>query len=272
MLDLSLGPFALSIYTAIYGVAFGSAIVVGWFLGRKVGGGAPSILIDSVLIGVMCARVAFVAHYFEQYKVSFLGVLDLRDGGFHPLAGAIGITAFVYWKIFKHKALMKPLLGASAAGALTWGCLTWAHILLRDEAQLLPNVEVVTLNQASVRLSNIANGRPMVVNLWATWCPPCIREMPVLEKAQSTSKNIVFAFVNQGEPAEIVGRFLSHQQLTLENVLIDQAKVVGGIVQSSAFPTTLFYRENGTLAATHLGALSEATLLHKLKLITPSTQ
>jgi thiol-disulfide isomerase/thioredoxin len=38
-----------------------------------------------------------------------------------------------------------------------------------------------------------------VINIWATWCPPCRREMPVLQQAQHDYPHVTFLFVNQGE-------------------------------------------------------------------------
>ena len=64
-------------------------------------------------------------------------------------------------------------------------------------------------------------GRPLVVNLWATWCPPCRREMPAMQAAQEANPDIGFVFVNQGESSVIVRRFLATQQLRLQNVVID---------------------------------------------------
>ena len=55
-----------------------------------------------------------------------------------------------------------------------------------------------------------------MINVWATWCPPCVREMPVLQKAQADLPNVHFVFLNQGETAYTLAQapaeFLSHQQ------------------------------------------------------------
>ncbi|HWS73851.1 MAG TPA: TlpA disulfide reductase family protein, partial [Quisquiliibacterium sp.] len=107
-------------------------------------------------------------------------------------------------------------------------------------------------------------GRPAVVNLWATWCPPCVREMPVLAAAQASKPGIVFVFVNQGEAGERVGQFLAPRGLALENVLLDPGGDLARSVGSRAMPTTLFYDAQGRLRDTHLGALSEATLAARL--------
>ena len=64
-------------------------------------------------------------------------------------------------------------------------------------------------------------GGPLVINLWATWCPPCRREMPVLENAQRMRPDVTFLFVNQAESMQSVSTYLATQGLNLDNVLFD---------------------------------------------------
>jgi len=110
----------------------------------------------------------------------------------------------------------------------------------------------------------MADGRPMVVNLWASWCPPCVREMPVLEEAQETQKDIAFVFVNQGEGPPTVNSFLDEHGLTLRNVVLDRRREVASNTGNQGLPTTLFYNASGQLVTTHYGELSSATLADNL--------
>jgi thiol-disulfide isomerase/thioredoxin len=110
----------------------------------------------------------------------------------------------------------------------------------------------------------------MVVNLWATWCPPCRREMPVLAAAQKQETGVSFVFVNQGEEGSTAQRYLNIEKLDLANVLLDPGARLGREVGSGSLPTTLFYDTNGRLVDTHLGQLSAASLASKLsKIRTP---
>ena len=89
----------------------------------------------------------------------------------------------------------------------------------------------------------------MVVNLWASWCPPCRREMPVLAAAQKQQPWASFVFANQGESNATVQRYLSDSQLDLVNVTLDRDTRLGFVAGSMALPITLFYDAQGQLVA-----------------------
>jgi thiol-disulfide isomerase/thioredoxin len=108
-------------------------------------------------------------------------------------------------------------------------------------------------------------GRPLVINIWATWCPPCRREMPVLQQAQHDYPHVTFLFVNQGETPENVSTFMATTGLMLSHVLFDGTGELARRVGSMALPTTLFYNAEGRLVGSHLGELSRASLRHALE-------
>jgi thiol-disulfide isomerase/thioredoxin len=115
----------------------------------------------------------------------------------------------------------------------------------------------------SVSLADFT-GKPRVVNLWATWCPPCRREMPALQQAQAANPDVNIVFVNQGEESQTIAAFLDRQGLALRNVLVDRQNSVGAALGHGALPTTLFFDTNGRLADTRIGELSQATLTQRL--------
>jgi len=122
-----------------------------------------------------------------------------------------------------------------------------------------------TLDGQSTTLVDLQPGKPKVVNIWASWCPPCIREMPVLEKAQERYPDITFVFVNQGEQVETINSFLGQQDLSIRNVLSDVSGSFASATGSQALPTTLFYDAEGRQVDVHMGELSNASLAQKLE-------
>jgi thiol-disulfide isomerase/thioredoxin len=161
-----------------------------------------------------------------------------------------------------------PLLAAVLAGALTWTLAT-AILRLGDGPTLsgLADIPFTTLQEQPETLASLAHGKPLVVNLWATWCPPCRSEMPVLAEAQEQASGVNFAFANQGEYGPTVQKYLSSSQLSLANVLLDPGKKLGQQLGSMALPTTLFFDASGRLVDTQIGALTSESLAAKLSKI-----
>lgn len=135
---------------------------------------------------------------------------------------------------------------------------------------MLPRAPLTTLAGAPTSLAALAAGKPTVVNLWATWCPPCRLELPYLAAAQRQDSGINFVFVDQGEDAVTVQRYLSGAHPGLANVMLDAGSKLGREIGSSGLPITLFFDRSGRMVDTHLGALSPALLEAKLTRLRPS--
>ena len=268
MLSVNLGPLGLSVDRLLFLAAFLAALAVGWLVGRRRGlargAGVGAVLPDMLLVGLLAARLAFVAQWFENYRSQPWTMLDLRDGGFTPWAGLVAALLYAAWRLRRLPAARVPLASGLLAGALLWGGLSAGIHLMSRQAPGLPDTPLQALAGEPVALAALAAGRPMVVNLWASWCPPCVREMPVLAAAQAAHPEVVFVFVNQAEAPERVEGFLVGQRLALQNVLLDPGGALARAVGSRAMPTTLFYDGQGRLRETYLGALSEASLAAKL--------
>jgi len=267
-LSTSIGPFAMSTALVVLLICAGVATVVGYFVGRHQKVSISGTLLDMALAGALVARLTFVAIWFDHYRSAPWSILDIRDGGFTPWIGLLTASVVAVWQGWRHAKLRAPLLVGLLAGALTW-TVSLAILRLGEGLTLsgLDEVSFTTLQDKPLTLGSLAQGKPLVVNLWATWCPPCRSEMPVLAGAQQQLPGIVFTFVNQGEYTETVQKFLVASELSLANVLLDPGKKLGQQLGSAALPTTLFFDANGRLADTHLGALSSASLASKLSKI-----
>ena len=163
---------------------------------------------------------------------------------------------------------MRALLLVVLAAGLAWIASPGALRFGRDPTPaLLDALPIAMLDGAPGGLVGRAAGRPLVVNLWATWCGPCRHEMPLLADAQRRRSDIAFAFANQGEDASTAQRYLAESNLALDHVLLDPGRAIGATIGSRALPVTLFYRADGRLADTHVGALTAGSLEAALRRI-----
>ncbi|MHB8951083.1 MAG: TlpA family protein disulfide reductase [Rhodoferax sp.] len=265
MLNVNLGPFALQVSHLLLLAALLVAAGVGHLVGRRQQVGISNSLTDMLWAGLLAARLAFIATWFDLYRSAPWSMLDIRDGGFSPWAGLLAASSVALWRGWRRPALRQPLIWGLTAGLLAWGALFGVMAAL-DKASKpgLPTVALTTLAGAPTDLAAMAKGQPMVVNLWASWCPPCRREMPVLAAAQQQETQVTFVFANQGESDTAARRYLGAGQLNLANVLLDPNTALGRAIGSTALPTTLFYDASGQLVDTHLGELSAASLASKL--------
>ena len=265
---ITIGPFALATSWVILLVCAAVAAIVGYFVGRSQQARIGATLTDMLLAAGLSARIAFVVEWFENYRGAPWTMIDIRDGGFTPWAGLLAAVLVALWQGWRRAPLRVPLFVGLMAGTLMW--IVSPAVLRMGTGPALSDLEeisLVTLQGTPESLASLAHGKPLVVNLWATWCPPCRREMPVLSAAQQQHPGITFIFANQGENPVTVQKYLTASQLVLANVVVDSGKKLGEQLGSTALPTTLFFDPSGRLVDTHLGALSSASLASKLKRI-----
>ncbi len=261
---LNIGPLALPAVLPLAIVALLVASAAGAWAGKRTGGKIEKHLYGMLFAGLLAARVAFVLQYLDAYLATPWRMLDVRDGGWNTLAGAAVAAAYGVALALRSAPLRKPLAAATAAAAAVW--ITGVLLLgaTAPQGTQLPERSFAAADGTLVPMAAF-RGKPVVVNLWATWCPPCRREMPVLQQAQAQRGDVHFVFLNQGESAERVQAFLRTQPRPLRNVLLDTHGEFGAQRGHRALPTTLFFDAQGRLVDTRVGELSAASLAERLE-------
>ncbi len=269
MLSLSLGPIALPLAPVLLLIAIrGSS----WLASRLARQGADKVpgeqagrtVTHAALLGLVAARLAYLVWHADAYLASPWAAFDLRDGGWNAPAGLVAGVAWLAWRGLVTPWLRRPLAVSGAAGVAFWWLATLASGLAGTHS--LPPVQLVRIEDARVlSLTEAARGRPVVVNLWASWCGPCRAEMPMLAAAQQREPTVAFLLVNQGESPATVQSFLQKQSFTLRDVMLDSGSSLGQAIASRGLPITLFFDAKGRQVDAHFGILNPAALESRLR-------
>jgi thiol-disulfide isomerase/thioredoxin len=173
------------------------------------------------------------------------------------------------------------MLAASAVSCLilTWFVATGVGIwaLARETAPARPpvsdeevqtdpganhselNFTLLDLDGRQVSLDDFS-GRPVVVNFWATWCPPCRAEVPhLIEAYQRESGEVIFIAISVDEPASTVRRFATQNDMPFI-ILLDDGGKVASRQKVRAIPVTLFINRDGEIVARYAGQMSPARI------------
>lgn len=209
-------------------------------------------------IGLLVARLAHLALNAGPYTESPASMLDVRDGGWHIIAGLFAGVAWLVRTGWTSPGCRRSLALGASTGLLLWTAGTMAT---GTHGTPMPNTPLAALTDGQTRtLGAAASGRPVVVNLWASWCGPCRQEMPTLAVAQQRDTGVGVLFVNQGESEATIRSYLSSARLSLNDVWLDRGSLLGKAVGSRGLPTTLFYDGQGKLVDAHFGVLNAAAL------------
>jgi thiol-disulfide isomerase/thioredoxin len=133
----------------------------------------------------------------------------------------------------------------------------------QDAPKVLPKVSLEPLAGEAVRLNTFV-GQPMLINLWATWCGPCLRELPLFMEMAEKYPEVTFLFINQRESPEQVTKFLEQHDLKLEHVLLDTRGQLATQFDVLGLPSTFFFDAQGNLVDTHTGEVSSVQLFNAL--------
>ena len=260
---MKIGPLLLP-YTALLLLIVATiSFAIARYFDRRNERKIESSITIMFVVAIVVARVAFILRYQSLYLASPLTMLDIRDGGWDAQSGVIAawIYALVLWQ--RERAVRKAVAVTAGAASVLWLAGTALLMVGTSTHGAIPANVLSNLNGQPVALADF-HGKPTVVNFWATWCPPCRKEMPAMAQVQAQRPDVNFVFVNQGESPQVIQEFLQVGRLALHNVLLDPTQATARGFSVMGYPTTLFFDASGKLVYQHMGPLSEAALRHHL--------
>lgn len=216
-----------------------------------------AVATTAVIAGLIAARIGYVAAHWSSYADAPLSMLAVWQGGFSAVAGIAGAAIAIIVRLGRTRSL------AAAGSALAVSAALWfvlmALIQPVNYGRFPAGVTLATTAGKPVPLDSF-RGRPFVVNLWATWCGPCRRELPMLTDAALRAGSISILLANQGEQPETVTQFLGNEKLEAGHVALDPGRTLSRAFEIAGYPATAFVAADGTIVQLQLGELSRAAL------------
>ncbi|NTU80520.1 MAG: TlpA family protein disulfide reductase [Chloroflexales bacterium] len=143
-----------------------------------------------------------------------------------------------------------------------------SQLLERGSGKLLegepaPDFSFTMPDGTTRRLSDM-RGKPVLLNFWATWCTPCVEEMPAIQQAYDAAGGALLVLaVNRNELPEAIARFAPKVSVTFP-LIANIAGDIGDRYSVTSLPVSYFINSDGTIAAKHIGALNATTLQERL--------
>ena len=129
----------------------------------------------------------------------------------------------------------------------------------RSGTTRLPDLALSSFDGGTITLDNLV-GRPSVVNLWAQSCPPCVAEMPMLDRAARQHADAVrFVGVDTQDDPNRARSFAAELGVSYQ-LVSDRDGTLQAALHISSIPTTLFVARDGIIRSVHVGTLSDDEL------------
>ena len=150
-----------------------------------------------------------------------------------------------------------------ALGLAVTSCASGSGPTEARVGQQAPDFQLQNLDGQSISLKEFKD-KPVLINFWATWCGPCVYEMPFLQEIHNewSGKGLVLLAINKGESPATVSSFLQDQNLSIP-VLLDTEQTVSQRYNVFGIPTTFFVDKDGIIQEKIIGAFQSKEQIEK---------
>jgi peroxiredoxin len=160
--------------------------------------------------------------------------------------------------------LLTDVLGGDPLGQLGGGGPGMVEVA-PEIGSLAPDFALVDARSGEqVQLSRL-EGQPVLVNFWATWCPPCVKELPVIQKSYQAhqAEGLEVLALDVEETRQKAANFADRYGLSFY-VLLDSEGAVAGDYRVATLPTSYFIDREGVIRAIAVGEMDRETLEYYL--------
>lgn len=130
------------------------------------------------------------------------------------------------------------------------------------KGELAPDFELETLDGQAVKLSDY-RGQKVMLNFWATWCPPCRAEMPDMQKVEENREDVTILAVNQVQTEtnpDGIAPFLEELGVDF-TVLLDENAFVGQMYEANALPLSYLINTDGSIHHIQQGPMNYDSMI-----------
>ncbi|MBM4763441.1 redoxin domain-containing protein [Bacillus sp. B15-48] len=117
-----------------------------------------------------------------------------------------------------------------------------------------PSFVLPSLNGKEINLEQY-RGKKVLINFWATWCPPCKWEMPAMQQLYNEAGKEIEILAINIDPENNVAQFAKENQLTFP-ILLDRTGEINEAYSILSIPTTFLVNEKGEIKKKHIGAMT----------------
>ena len=234
-------------------------------------------------LGLVGARLGFILQNWRAYQDTPWTTFYLWQPGYSLVFGAIVSGSYLLVRVwqraegenFAYLRVFASGFGVAAlliAGLMLSTRLDFGSKSLR-RGDLVPNFRLQDVSGQPVELADL-EGKAIVLNFWATWCPPCRREMPMLDTMNKAyaDKGAVIVGIDVGESSQVVGRYISEVGVSypiwvdgFPSKDFDGTQALHRQFGGLGLPTTVFIDPGGIIRSFQVGELSAGIVQSKIE-------
>ncbi|MEH7237139.1 peroxiredoxin family protein [Bacillus sp. JJ1562] len=211
------------------------------------------------LFALFLLREHIVLHFIKSMGAFFLLLLTFYYRGqqkkevfhlFRKVALIVGLTGLIVWTVNSNISFATPANEPK----------TVEQKVGIYEGQLAPDFTLKTISGEELKLSAF-RGKRVILNFWASWCPPCKAEMPHMQEfyVENKESNVVLLSVNlttAEKKSSDVAKFVEEYELTFP-VMLDEQGDIGQIYQAHAIPTSYLIDSKGIVRKKIVGPMDK---------------